>query len=508
MSAPGGPVRHLRGETVRSGIRNAGFSSADFLLRPVLFLVATPILVSRLGAADYGLWVLALSVAGLGGLVSLGLGDATVRFVARYRALGDDAGAARVVRSTLGMYLVLGAIAAAAVYAVAPLYVGTLVDLEGREALAAAAIRIAGIGIGIQFLGAVFQAALHGYERYDLAAMPSMIAGSLTVIVNVALVLSGYGILAMLVAGLAFSLADAVARAVIARRTVLPRLIPLPSLDRATLREVLGYGVFSWLQAVGGTLLAHLDKFIVASVLGPAPLAVYGVCLQLTSLIHGLGARAIGFVFPLSSALHERGDADRLRRLYFHGQTAASVIAVSLSVPVFLFAPQILTVWMGADFAAAGADVLRVLAVAFALLATSTVPFYFMNGTNFVRLNTAFALASGVVVAAAAVVLVPALGLIGAAWARLAGIPVSLVARTILHRRVLADRRWYGSLATYVPVATAFALAAALSGAVTAGVALPWWVLWGVVAGAAGGLFALVLGRALSASALRLGAVR
>lgn len=499
------PLLDRGGARLRESLRNAGFSSLDFLLRPLLFVLATPVLVAGLGTAEYGLWILALSVAGLSGLASFGVGDATVRFVARYRALDDPAGAARVVRSTLGVALVLGAVAALVVIVCAPLLVGLVVDTEGQDAVATAAIRIAGLGIAVQFVGAVFQSALHGYERYDLAATPSMVAGALTVVVHVLLVLAGLGVVALMLAWLALIAADAVAKAVLVKRTLLPGLRPVPSFDRSALREVLGYGFYSWLQGVGGTLWAHLDKFIVASLLGPAALTYYAVCLQLTTLIHGLGARAIGFIFPLSSTLYERGDAERLRRLYFHGQNAASVLAVALSLPVFLFAPQILTVWLGAGFAAVGSDVLRILALAFAFLATSTVPYYFMNGTAFVRLNTAFSLMSGAIVAVAAVLLVPWLGLVGAAWARLVGVPAALVARTILHRRVLRDFRWYGSLATLLPVGVAFALAApiALAGGDPEG-AVPVWVLWAILAGAAGGLLAWSIGRALNRSALTL----
>jgi hypothetical protein len=73
-------------------------------------------------------------------------------------------------------------------------------------------------------------------------------------------------------------------------------------------------------------------------------------------------------------------------------------------------------------------------------------------------LNMVFALVSGISVVAAGALLIPDLGVNGAAWARLACFPLSLVSRTIVHYWVLEDRRWYGVFATFGPILVTFVL--------------------------------------------------
>ena len=57
------------------------------------------------------------------------------------------------------------------------------------------------------------------------------------------------------------------------------------------------------------------------------------------------------------------------------------------------------------------------------------------------------------------ILMVPWLGLIGAALARLCSIPTSTVARTILHYKVLNDRRWYAGINIFAPVVFSFMFA-------------------------------------------------
>jgi O-antigen/teichoic acid export membrane protein len=68
------------------------FTGVGFLL--------TPFLIGRLGADSYGLFLLVTSVSGFLGVMDLGLGQATVRYVAYYCGREDLAGINRCVGAT------------------------------------------------------------------------------------------------------------------------------------------------------------------------------------------------------------------------------------------------------------------------------------------------------------------------------------------------------------------------------------------------------------------------
>lgn len=450
--------RHRSDDFSRS-VRNAAYSSADYLLLPILWLISTPIFVSHLGTGRFGIWMLVNTLMGVSGIMAFGLTDATIKYVSKYRAIGDEARVVRVVQSTLTMYGLLGTATAVIVFFISPLLVNHVFKVEEQNiTLAIQGLQIGGIGIAVRFFDSVFQSAIYGYERYDLAARVTMVTNASTIGVNVLLVLVGYGLIAVLVNTFGWIVASGCCKAWLAKKTVIKSLVIRPVLDRVILKEIFSFGIYSWVQGISGILLGQVDRLLVASLLGTTALSYYAICLQLAQQIHSLLARTTAFIFPLASAIKEAGAIDRLRRLYFKGLNFTTVAAITIGFPLFMCAHEVLNLWMGQSFADEASGVLRVLICAMCILATSIVPYYYLNATGFVRLNALFALVSGSIVAITGFLLIPWLGIIGAAWARAANTPTGIVSRTILHYRVLSDRRWYAGILIFLPVVITFAV--------------------------------------------------
>lgn len=449
-----------RSVELKRSLRNATYSSLDYLLLPILWIIATPILVSQLGTDRYGIWTLANTFMGLTGVFAFGLGDATIKYVSKYRALNDESGIVRVIRSTLTMYTVFGLLAGLIIFTAAPLLVSTVFSKIQAEnaALAVAGLRVAAFGIMVRFVDGVFAAGMQGFERYDLSSKISMVVTTLFVSANVGLVLTGFGVREMLTTTITIVFIGALVKAFILKRQLVPSLVIAPLIDIPTLKEIFSFGVYSWIQSLSYMLLGQADKIIITSLLGPSALTYYAICLQLAQQIHTLISRATSFLFPLASVIKEQGDTERLKTFYFKGIHFTTILGVAIGLPMFMLSHSILTLWMGSAFADEAAIILRILSFTFTLLVTSIVPYYYLNGTGFVRLNAIFGLASGLIVAATAFVSIPLLGIAGAAWARAANAPIDVVSRTILHFKVLDDRRWYAGIYIFLPVLVAFAV--------------------------------------------------
>jgi O-antigen/teichoic acid export membrane protein len=80
---------------------SAAWNVAALVVLGITAFVTAPVLVGKLGAEGYGLYMLILSISGFAGMVDMGLGEATLRFVARYHARGDTEGINRVFGATM-----------------------------------------------------------------------------------------------------------------------------------------------------------------------------------------------------------------------------------------------------------------------------------------------------------------------------------------------------------------------------------------------------------------------
>jgi O-antigen/teichoic acid export membrane protein len=194
------------------------------------------------------------------------------------------------------------------------------------------------------------------------------------------------------------------------------------------------------LQALAGVVFSYADRFLIASMLGTAPVAIYVLCVQVAQPIHGLCAAAFNFVFPHISSRHEAGEIDGPLRVFRLASLISLALSLVFALPLVLFGNPLLAFWMGRQVAQEGHVVLALLAVAYALIALNTVPHYALLAFGRVRLVAGLNLGSGLLLVVLIAVLVPFFGLIGAALGRI-GYSILLVVPSLVASRKAFESR-------------------------------------------------------------------
>jgi O-antigen/teichoic acid export membrane protein len=259
---------------------------------------------------------------------------------------------------------------------------------------------------------------LRAFERYGPPVKLNVFLRSIVVVSAVVLAAIGQGVVAIMIATLFWSAIVVVLQGIATRRAVGP-LSPLPLFAREPLAEVFSFGCFSWLQALAGVVFSYADRFLVAAMLGTAPVAIYVLCIQAAQPIHGLGSAAFNFVFPHISSRHEAGEIDGPRRVFRLALLSSVGLSVAVAAPLILFGKPLLTLWMGIDFAKQAYAVLAVLAAAYMILAINIVPHYTLLALGRVRFVSVVNIVGGLLSLLAVVLLIGPLGLVGAAVGRL-----------------------------------------------------------------------------------------
>jgi O-antigen/teichoic acid export membrane protein len=437
--------------------KNIVWNSLDYVVLPAALLVLTPFFVHRLGSEQFGIWVLANALAGLTGVFGLGLAGATIKFVSAYHARADMLSVERVVASTLTVYGLLGIVTCLVVSLTASFLVGHVFRVGAANVpIAIVSTRLAGLCFSVRMFQEVLQATVQGCHRYDVSARIGMSTKCAILAASALLVLWHQGVVQILSATVIVSGLSSVAFGLAARKLI-PGLRFYPSLNIVSLREVFGFGFYSWLQNLAGTVFAQADVFLVGTLLGPGAVTIYSVCQRLAMQIHSLLSAASAFLFPLSSAARERQDLNLLESISSRALSIGAIAASALGITLFVFSRSILTLWMGPGFASSGTELLKILALAYALLAMSIVPYQVLNGSGYVKENTLLGWLSVATTLVSTILLVPAMGLLGVGWAKLANLGPLLISVWYVQRKVLGCPSWRGVLLPFVTILVAFA---------------------------------------------------
>jgi enterobacterial common antigen flippase len=177
-------------------------------------------------------------------------------------------------------------------------------------------------------------------------------------------------------------------------------------------RELLSYGLRSWGNDVVGTLATEVDRALLIALVSPAALGLYVVAKHLARPTVALSSAVVAVLFPEASRV-ETKDAVRLL-----GRAARLSLAVAcaLVLPLALAAPPVLELLYGQEFAAA-ADPFRILLIDAVLVGFSSILMQAFMSSGRPGVVTALLVLKLVINVIGMLILVPAFGLTGAAFA-------------------------------------------------------------------------------------------
>ena len=336
------------------------FGSQSLLL--VLSFAFSPYIVHRLGVDLYGLLILAGLTTNYFAIVELGLGQATVKFLADAYARRDWTGLRLMLWTSLLTYLALSVVGALGLAALTPWLTHLLRVPRASIILTQQIFYISAVGLVVSMMGSIFSAVPRALERFDIVTFLSVPAGAGQLALNLLLLYFGYSIRALVIGGVVIQGLVLAAYIGIALHLLPP--LRRPAWDRPALRQLLGFGSLVSISQVVGPLLTHIEKFIIGSVLTLSAVAFYSVPYNLVWALTIIPGSISGVLFPAFSRLAAEGQHGRRSHLLLRGTKYVFLAILPIAVVLAAFSRRFLAAWMGPDFAEHSTVVLQVLAFA------------------------------------------------------------------------------------------------------------------------------------------------
>jgi len=336
------------------------FGSQSLLL--VLTFVFSPYVVHRLGVDLYGLLILAGLTTNYFAIVELGLGQATVKFLADAYTHRDWNRLRRILWTSVLTYLALSAVAALGLVVLTPWLTHVLRVPQASTVLTEQVLYLCAAGLAVSMMGSIFASVPRALERFDIVTFLSVPAGVGQLTVNLLLLYFGFSIRGLIVGGVVIQSLVLVAYIGIARHLLYP--LGRPAFDPPALRQLLGFGGLVSVSQVVLPILAHVEKFIIGSVLTLSAVAFYSVPYNLVWALTYIPSSISGVLFPAFSRLTVEGNADRRSQLLVRGTKYVFTAILPVAVVLAIFSRKFLAAWMGPEFAMRSTAVLQVLTFA------------------------------------------------------------------------------------------------------------------------------------------------
>ena len=341
--------------------RRAAHVSAAVWLANGLAFAATVVAARSLGTHDYGVFVLAISIAGLvARFLDLSLEEAVVHYGARALEVGDIAALRRLLRTALRLDIAIGVIVSLLVIVSA----GLIAAIVDAPAFGAVFIRLAALTTLASTFDGTTGAVLLLSGRSELRAW-SQVGASVFRLVFVTIAASIGGAEAVLIGFAAGTALGGLMQALFSWRAGWRTWNRDPSgeQEQAWVRTLVTFGVHSSIWTSVTAVSQGIVPLILGRVAGPSAVGVFDV-----AALPVKGAEVVNdglrlSLFPQQARLAARGDLATLDRSVRFYTLLGVCIGIPAAILGWFLAPSLIP-WMYSDDFIAAVGPTRVLLVA------------------------------------------------------------------------------------------------------------------------------------------------
>lgn len=414
------------------------------------------------GSDAYGVYLLTASIAALLSM-DLGLAGATTRYVAIAAEAGQDGEIRRITGASSLFFLLVGLVALAATLAVVALgWASFEIPADLRQAALATTILAAAQAFAASALS-VNRHVLAGVGRLDVANLVQLGQIAVRVLLTLAVLAVGEGIIVVAAVDLAVVLLGGAAAWALRRRFSPASRSSVLDIHRPTMRQLLGLGTDLLVISVAGLVILQTGNLVVSLFLPIAAVTVFSAGFRLYQAARELTNSLTSALLPFASRQFAAGRHAGNAELYLTGTRLASLVVVAACVPLAVFAPLVVSLWLGPGFEAA-AVVAQILLVSLIINTQHLVAVPILTAQGGIRPFAVLHSVWAIGCVGLGVLLTPWLGVAGMALA--IAVPVVVLEPAylwVLLRRLRVPFRRYA--AAVGPLA---AVAAALGGALYA----------------------------------------
>lgn len=418
-------------------IHNTIFNVMTLVSGSVITFFLIRFFLSQLGESKYGIWVLIGSIFQYRRLLDMGMNSSINRYIPVSLAKGDNESVQRVLSTSLFFFSVL---------AIVFILLSMLIYFNIGDWFSIASDMVGTAGLLVLIVGSCFalamplqlsSALLSGLQRYDILNLAELIILLLRSVLIVILLKYGFGLLTM---GFVFGISEIAVRLVqfaFARKLLVRASITLRSIDFKLLREMLAYGINTFLYTMGALILFKASDVVIAMYLGTSEVSQFAVAIAGVVLLSQFLRAFTAAIKPAISDLDARDDHMRVREISFLMQKYSLLLIIPAACFLIVMGRDFLQVWIGEEFQNPAvvdnmAVMLVILTVGHSLRLAQHSNFVVLVGKGEHRLFGFLAIATAFLCVSASIVSLKLfnLGLLAIAWSNC--LPVALISGVVL----------------------------------------------------------------------------
>ena len=287
----------------------AALNYVVIILNMVVGLLYTPYMLRMMGQSEYGLYSLVASVISYLTVLDLGLGNAIVRYTAKFRAEGKIVEQYEMFGMFLILYIAIGIISFVAglgLYFNVDTFFGSTMTIEELDKVRIMMLFLI-FNLAVTFPLSIFGSIIAAYERFVFPKLINIIRIVLNTIIMICLLEMGYKAIAMVILQTIFNLLTLIINYFYCKYKLRIKIY-FRNFQWGFLKEVAIYSFWIFLNVIMDRIYWSTGQFVLGALVGTAAVAVFAVAIQLEQIYMHFSTAISGVFLPKVTGMVARND--------------------------------------------------------------------------------------------------------------------------------------------------------------------------------------------------------
>lgn len=330
---------------------NTLINSSGKLLSFGLQIFIVTYLIKSLGTESYGVFVLVLALVGGTNLLETGFGLSVTKYVAEYRAKGDNESILKIVNTNMLVATAIGVGFAVVLLLINELFLNRIFNIPDQLLNdARMLVRVLVPLVMIELWSVSLVRVAEGYQHFALARAMEVARWLMRAVLSYIAVRAGFGLVGV---GAAYLIAGCIALSIIYYSVIIknPELRLSPGLcDRGSFKTIFGFSVWLFLSKLFAFLSYRINVIVLGIFLPVEAITFYNVAFKVYEFLHYGLSLAASTLVPVVSELEAAMDKRRIAMLYERATRYSVVLLWPVFMVAYIYADEVVALWMGPGF--------------------------------------------------------------------------------------------------------------------------------------------------------------
>lgn len=325
------------------------------ILNMLVGLLYTPYMLRMMGQSEYGLYSLVASVISYLTVLDLGLGNAIVRYTAKFRAEGKITEQYEMFGMFFVLYLIIGVVAfvlGLGLYFNVDTFFSSSMTIEELDK-ASIMILFLIFNLAITFPMSIFGSITTAYERFVFPKIVNIIRIILNTVIMICLLEMGYKAVAMVILQTIFNLLSLITNYFYCKYKLQIKIL-FHNFQWGLLKEVAIYSFWIFLNVIMDRIYWNTGQFILGAMVSTAAVAVFAVAIQLENIYMQLSTAISNVFLPKVTSMVTRNDNRKeISDLFIRTGRIQYIVIALILTGFIIFGYDFICLWAGPDYESA-----------------------------------------------------------------------------------------------------------------------------------------------------------